>query len=149
MFDFNSSVSRQGTLNVFNEGLFIPGIYSVNFGNKSLQGCHQIREIWENQGIWKVLGKIRGKTSDLGKIRENQGILFVGLFKFYKLFYNDFIMILLMIYLLLSISLCNHQLTISLSYCTDRVVCELSTKLGWLKIGKSGKIRENEPNLGS
>jgi hypothetical protein len=37
LFDFNSSVSSQGTRNVFNEGLFIPRIYSVNFGNKSLR----------------------------------------------------------------------------------------------------------------
>ena len=37
LFVLNSVVSCQHTKNVFNEGLFIPRIYTTSFGNKSLR----------------------------------------------------------------------------------------------------------------
>ena len=46
LFELNSAVSSQVTRNVFNEGLFIPRIYTTSFGNKSLRFSAPL--LWNN-----------------------------------------------------------------------------------------------------
>ena len=46
LFELNSNVSSQVTRNVFNEGLFIPRIYTTSFGNKFLRFSAPL--LWNN-----------------------------------------------------------------------------------------------------
>jgi hypothetical protein len=46
LFDFNSDISTQYTRNVKKKGLFIPRIYTVNFGNRSLRYSAPL--LWNN-----------------------------------------------------------------------------------------------------
>ena len=46
LFKLNSVVSSPNTRNVFNEGLFIPRIYTTGYGNKSLRYSAPL--LWDN-----------------------------------------------------------------------------------------------------